>query len=50
MKWRFPILIVGELCCSAWGFLYQPFPMPGGDSVLDLVLYHTSSFYGWIVR
>ena len=46
MKWRFPILIVGELCCSAWGFLYRPFPMPGEDSVL----YRIPNFYGWIVR
>ena len=34
MKWRYPILIFAGLCCSAWGFLYQPFPMPGGDAVL----------------
>ena len=50
MKWRYPILISGGLCCSAWGFLYRPFPMPGDDPVLDLVLYHTPNFYGWIVR
>ena len=50
MKWRYPILIFGGLCCSAWGFLYRPFPMPGDDPVLDLVLYHTPNFYGWIVR
>ena len=50
MKWRYPILISGGLCCSAWGFLYRPFPMPGDDPVLDLVLYHTPSFYGWMVR
>ena len=50
MKWRYPILISGGLCCSVWGFIYWPFPMPGNDPVLDLVLYHTPSFYGWIVR
>ena len=50
MKMRYPILIFGGLCCSAWGFLYRPFPMPGEDPVLDLVLYHTPNFYGWIVR
>ena len=50
MKWRYPILISAGLCCSAWGFIYRSFPMPGDDSVLDLVLYHTPSFYGWIVR
>ena len=49
MKWRYPILIFGGLCCSAWGFLYRPFPMPGDDPMLDLVLYHTSNFYAWIV-
>ena len=50
MKWRYPILIFGGLCCSAWGFLYRPFPMPGDDPVLDLVLYHTPNFYAWVVR
>ena len=50
MKWRYPILISAGLCCSAWGCLYRPFPMPGEDSALDLVLYHTPNFYGWIVR
>ena len=50
MKWRYPILISAGLCCSAWGFLYRPFPLPGDDSMLDLVLYHTPNFYGWIVR
>ena len=38
MKWRFPILISAGLCCSAWGFLYRPFPMPGEKVVLDLLL------------
>ena len=28
MKWRYPILIFAGLCCSAWGFLYRPFPLP----------------------
>ena len=46
MKWHYPILISAGLCCSAWGFLYRPFPLPGEDSLL----YHTSNFYGWIVR
>ena len=41
MKWRYPILISAGLCCSAWGFLYRPFPLPGDDPMLDLVLYHT---------
>ena len=41
MKWRYPILISGGLCCSAWGFLYRPFPMPGENAAFDLVLYHT---------
>ena len=50
MKMRYPILISGGLCCSVWGFIYRPFPMPGEDPVLDLVLYHTPNFYGWIVR
>ena len=50
MKMRYPILISGGLCCSAWGFIYRTFPMPGEDPVLDLVLYHTPNFYGWIVR
>ena len=50
MKMRYPILISGGLCCSVWGFLYRPFPMPSDDPALDLVLYHTPNFYGWIVR
>ncbi len=41
MKWRYPILIFAGLCCSAWGFIYRPFPMPGEDPALDLVLYNT---------
>ena len=27
MKWHYPILIFAGLCCSAWGFLYRPFPI-----------------------
>ena len=49
MKIRHPILIVAGLGCSAWGFLYRPFPLPGDDPMLDLVLYHTPNFYTWIV-
>ena len=49
MKMRYPILIFGGLGCSAWGFIYRPFPMPGDDPMLDLVLYHTPNFYTWIV-
>ena len=49
MKIRHPILIVAGLGCSAWGFLYRPFPLPGDDPLLDLVLYHTPNFYTWIV-
>ena len=41
MKIRHPILIVAGLGCSAWGFIYRPFPLPGHDPMLDLVLYHT---------
>ena len=50
MKWRYSFLILGGLGFSAWDFLYRPFPMPGDDTVLDLVLYHTPNFYAWIVR
>ena len=49
MKPRYPILIIGGLSCSAWGFFNRPFPMPGDDPMLDLVLYHTPNFYTWIV-
>ena len=49
MKPRHAILILGGLGCSAWGFLYRPFPLPGDDPMLDLVLYHTPNFYSWIV-
>ena len=50
MRIRYPILIFGGLCCSAWGFLYRPFPLPGDDPLLDLLLYHNPTFYAWIVR
>ena len=50
MKMRYPILIFGGLGCSAWGFLYRPFPMPGDDPMLDLVLNHTPNFYVQVVR
>ena len=49
MKPRYSFLIIGGLGCSAWGFLYRPFPLPGDDPMLDLVLYHTPNFYTWIV-
>ena len=49
MKMRYPILISGGLCCSVWGFIYRPLPLPGNDPALDLVLYHTPNFYGWVV-
>ena len=49
MKWRYSILIFAGIGCSAWGFLYRPFPLPGDDPMLDLVLYHTPNFYTWIV-
>ena len=49
MKMRYPILIIGGLGCSAWFFTYRPFPLPGDDPMLDLVLYHTPNFYTWIV-
>ena len=41
MKPCYSFLIIGGLGCSAWGFLYRPFPLPGDDPMLDLVLYHT---------
>ena len=50
MKWRYPVLIFGGICCSAWGFIYRPFPMPGEEPLLDLLLYHTPNFYIWVVR
>ena len=50
LKWRYPVLIFGGICCSAWGFIYRPFPMPGEEPLLDLLLYHTPNFYIWVVR
>ena len=50
IKWRYPVLISGGFCCSAWGFIYRPFPMPGEEPALDLMLYHTPNFYAWIIR
>ena len=50
MKMRYPVLIVGGFLCSAWGFLYRPFPMPGENAALDLMLYSTPNFYAMVVR
>ena len=50
MKMRYPVLIVSGVLCSAWGFLYRPFPLPGENAALDLVLYHTPNFYSLVVR
>ena len=50
MKIRYPVLFVCGVLCSAWGFLYRPFPMPGVDPALDLVPYHTPNFYAWVVH
>ena len=49
MKWRYPVLIFGGFCCSAWGFIYRPFPMPGEEPLLDLLLTHPQTFYIWVV-
>ena len=49
MKMRYAIRIIVGLGCSAWGFLYRPFPMSGDDPMLDLGLYHTPNFYSWII-
>ena len=50
MKWRYSILIFAGIGCSAWDFLYRPFPLPGKNAALDLMLYHTPNFYAWVVR
>ena len=50
MRIRYPILIFAGLACSAWGFIYRPFPLPGDDPLLDLLLFHNPTFYAWIVR
>ena len=50
MKMRYPVLIVGGLLCSTWGFIYRPFPLPGENAALDLMLFNTPSFYAVVVR
>ena len=50
LRIRYPFLIFAGLACSAWGFIYRPFPLPGDDPMLDLLLYHNPTLYAWIVR
>ena len=50
LRIRYPFLIITGFACSAWGFIYRPFPLPGDDPMLDLLLYHNPTLYAWIVR
>ena len=51
MKWRRFIprifLFFAGLGYAVWSFVRLPFPMLGESPLLDLVDYHTPTFYGW---
>ena len=53
MKWRrfLPhiFLFVGGLGYAVWSFVRLPFPMLDENPLLDLVDYHTPTFYGWVI-
>ena len=53
MKWgRFIphiLLFLGGLGYALWSFVEHPFPMLDENPLLDLVDYHTPSFYGWVL-
>ena len=43
------ILIFAGLCYAVWHFVRRPFPALGENPLLDLMDYHTPTFYGWVM-
>ena len=43
------ILFFGGLGYAAWSFVRRPFPALGENPLLDLMNYHTPTFYGWVM-
>ena len=53
MKWRrfipHTFLFFAGLGYAVWSFVRRPFPMLDENPLLDLVDYHTPTFYGWVM-
>ena len=43
------ILVFAGLGYAVWHFLRRPFPALGENPLLDLMNYHTPTFYGWVM-
>ena len=43
------ILFFAGLWYAVWHFVRQPFPALGENPLLDLMDYHTPTFYGWVM-
>ena len=43
------ILFVAALGYAVWHFVRRPFPALGENPLLDLMDYHTPTFYGWVM-
>ena len=43
------IFIFAGLWYAVWHFVWRPFPALGENPLLDLMDYHTPTFYGWVM-
>ena len=43
------ILVFAGLWVAVWHFVRRPFPALGENPLLDLMDYHTPTFYGWVM-
>ena len=43
------IFIFAGLWYAVWHFVRRPFPALGENPLLDLMDYHTPTFYGWVM-
>ena len=43
------ILFIAGLWVAVWHFVRRPFPTLGENPLLDLMNYHTPTFYGWVM-
>ena len=48
MKWRHGILILTALAAVIWRTVYDPFPRPDGNPVLDLIAFHDPALHAVI--
>ena len=45
-----PVLLISAgLWYAVWHFIRRPFPALGENPLLDLIYYHTPTFYGWVM-